>query len=39
MLSTIDFFWLSGVIFMGIIFLVWFSKPPFMAQGGVVVGD
>ncbi len=33
MKSTIDFFWLSGVIFFGLLFLVWLSKPPFMAQG------
>ncbi len=39
MLSTIDFFWLSGVIFFSAIFLVWFSKPPFMAKGGMIVGE
>lgn len=39
MLSTIDFFWLSGVIFMSATILVWWSKPPFMAQGGVVIGE
>ncbi len=39
MLSTIDFFWLSGVIFFSLLFLVWFSKPPFMAKGGMMAGE
>lgn len=37
MKSTIDFFWLSGAIFFGLLFLIWLSKPPFMGQGKVMM--
>ncbi len=37
MQSTIDFFWLSGMIFFSLIFLVWLSKPPFMSEGKAMV--
>lgn len=33
MLSTNDFFWLSGFIFSMLIFLVWLAKPPFSTSG------
>jgi DHA2 family multidrug resistance protein len=36
MLSTNDIFWLSGWIFFGLLILVWFTKPPFLAVKGVV---
>jgi len=34
MLSTDDIFWLSGWIFMALIFITWFAKPPFLAKKG-----
>lgn len=36
MLSTDDIFWLSGCIFMTLIVIVWFAKPPFLVKKGVV---
>lgn len=30
MLSLNDIFWLSGVIFLGLLFIVWYAKPPFI---------
>ncbi|MHB1947685.1 MAG: DHA2 family efflux MFS transporter permease subunit [Gammaproteobacteria bacterium] len=33
MLSTNDFFWLSGVIFASLLVIVWFTKPPFLTSG------
>lgn len=30
MLSTNDFFWLSGCIFAALFLLIWFAKPPFL---------
>lgn len=35
MLSTNDIFWLSGIIFMCLLVLIWFAKPPFLAVRGV----
>lgn len=32
MLSTNDFFWLSGWLFLGLLALVWFARPPFMSN-------
>jgi DHA2 family multidrug resistance protein len=34
MLATNDFFWLSGWIFVALLVLVWFARPPFTAGGG-----
>jgi DHA2 family multidrug resistance protein len=34
MLATDDFFWLVGWLFLGLLFLVWFARPPFSAIGG-----
>jgi MFS transporter, DHA2 family, multidrug resistance protein len=34
MLATNDFFWLSGWIFLALMVLVWFARPPFTAAGG-----
>jgi MFS transporter, DHA2 family, multidrug resistance protein len=36
MLATNDFFWLSGWIFVALLVLVWFARPPFTAAGGGV---
>lgn len=33
MLSTNDFFWLSGFVFFMLIFVVWLAKPPFSLSG------
>ena len=33
MLATNDFFWLSGWLFIGLLVLVWFARPPFTAAG------
>ena len=35
MLSTNDVFWLSGVIFLSLLIIIWFTKPPFATQGPV----
>jgi DHA2 family multidrug resistance protein len=37
MLATNDFFWLSGWIFLALLALVWFARPPFQAAGGGAV--
>ncbi len=34
MLSTNDIFWLSGVLFIGLLIILWFTKPPFVSKGG-----
>jgi MFS transporter, DHA2 family, multidrug resistance protein len=39
MLSTNDIFWLSGCIFMSLILIVWFAKPPFMVTKHSVAAD
>lgn len=31
MLATNDVFWLSGCIFLSLLFIIWFAKPPFLA--------
>lgn len=36
MLSTNDFFWLSGCIFVGLLAILWFTKPPFTSKGSAV---
>ena len=38
MLATNDFFWLSGWIFVALLVLVWFARPPFTAAGGGAEG-
>ncbi len=32
-MATEDFFWISGWIFLGLLVLIWFAKPPFGAGG------
>jgi DHA2 family multidrug resistance protein len=32
MLSTNDIFWLSGWLFLSLLVLIWFAKPPFMGS-------
>jgi len=32
MIATDDIFWLSGWIFMGLLFMIWFTKPPFLSK-------
>ena len=32
MLATTDFFWLSGCLFLGLLLLVWFARPPFTSS-------
>lgn len=34
MMSTDDIFWLSGCIFVCLLFLIWFAKPPFLVKHG-----
>lgn len=33
MLATNDIFWLSGVLFLGLLILIWFARPPFTGGG------
>ncbi len=37
MMATNDIFWLSGSIFAGLFFIVWFAKPPFSSGKGIAV--
>lgn len=39
MLSTNDFFWISGWIFLVLVGMVWLAKPPFTVHGGMAAGD
>jgi len=39
MLSTNDIFWLSGWIFVGLMAIIWFTKPPFLTPKGPVSAD
>lgn len=39
MLSTNDIFWLSGWIFMILLVVIWFAKPPFLKVEGVAGGE
>jgi DHA2 family multidrug resistance protein len=32
MLSTNDIFWLSGWVFIGLLIIIWFAKPPFLSN-------
>jgi DHA2 family multidrug resistance protein len=39
MVSTIDLFWMLGWLFLGLIGVMWFAKPPFVAKtGGAAAG-
>jgi len=35
MLSTNDIFWMSGWIFVSLLIIIWFAKPPFLVRKGV----
>lgn len=37
MLSTNDVFWLSGWVFISLLIIIWFTKPPFLAKGPIAV--
>lgn len=37
MLSTDDIFWISGWIFVGLMLIIWFAKPPFTPTGAIAV--
>lgn len=39
MLSTNDFFWICGWIFLCLLVIIWFTKPPFLATKGVVAAE
>jgi DHA2 family multidrug resistance protein len=39
MIATDDIFWLSGWIFIGLLVIIWFSKPPFTAAKGAVAAE
>ncbi len=39
MLSTDDIFWLSGCVFMTLIVIVWFAKPPFIVKKGIITAE
>lgn len=34
MVSTVDLFWVLGWLFLGLIAVMWFAKPPFIAKAG-----
>ncbi|MEE4572894.1 DHA2 family efflux MFS transporter permease subunit [Pseudomonas alliivorans] len=38
MMSTVDYFYMLGWLFAGLILLVWFAKPPFAAKAGPAAG-
>ncbi|WP_397452198.1 DHA2 family efflux MFS transporter permease subunit [Pseudomonas sp. NA-150] len=38
MMSTVDYFYMLGWMFMALILLVWFAKPPFTAKAGASAG-
>ena len=39
MLATDDVFYISGVIFVALIVVVWFARPPARLNGGPVAAD
>lgn len=39
MLATGDVFWLSGLIFMFLLILVWFARPPFLGKSATPMPD
>lgn len=39
MLATNDVFWLHGIIFAILLFIIWFAQPPFAAKGTAAVID
>ncbi len=36
MLATNDIFWLSAVAFLGLLAILWFTKPPFITKGAPI---
>lgn len=39
MLSTNDIFWISGVVFVGLLIIIWFTRPPFISKSGPVTAS
>jgi DHA2 family multidrug resistance protein len=39
MLATNDIFWLSGAIFLVLIVVIWFAKPPFFGNKATILTD
>lgn len=39
MLATNDIFWGSGFIFLGLMVLAWFARPPFLAKKGIHLAE
>lgn len=39
MLATDDIFWAAGFIFLGLLVLVWFAKPPFLTNKSVHIAE
>lgn len=39
MLATNDIFWLSGCVFIALILIIWFAKPPFFGKMKVVTAE
>jgi len=39
MLATDDIFWISGTVFIGLMFFIWLAKPPFFVKKGSVLAD
>jgi MFS transporter, DHA2 family, multidrug resistance protein len=37
MLATNDVFWISGILFLCLLVLIWFAKPPFFAKAGAAI--
>lgn len=39
MLATNDIFWLSGCVFIALILIIWFAKPPFFGKTKIVAAE
>jgi DHA2 family multidrug resistance protein len=39
MLSTNDLFWMAGYIFVGLLIIIWLTKPPFVSKAGPIAVD
>ena len=39
MLSTDDIFWLSGWVFISMVLVIWFAKPPFLGKGKIITSE
>ncbi len=37
MLATADLFWISAILFLGLLVFIWFARPPFTAGGETIV--